>query len=277
MTITPDLESFLNLVQSKTGLIFGAYQYQSLKKIINERIKCAGITGCWDYLRFLGSETVAARAEWDALIHRVSVPKTLWFRNPEQIEAMSRDVLPAQVQKRNAVHILSAGCATGEEPYSIWIAIMESQLLREDTKLYITATDIDNCHLDVARAGIYREAKTREIPERIRAKYFQRYNHDSLQVKPELRAGINFVQHNLLFPPYPTPPAGKWDVIFCRNVLLYFAEQDKNKVLERLFALLAPDGILFLGYAEFIGQALAYTPVKFAGAYGYQSNANTRD
>jgi chemotaxis protein methyltransferase CheR len=179
-------------------------------------------------------------AELDALIEALRVGETRFFRHAAQVEALERVVVPALARARAAarrVRAWSAGCATGEEAYTL--AMLLGERLPGWTH-EVLGTDLSDEALARARAGRYPAAA---IDERRRRRWF-RVDGEHVVVSPAL--AVRFERRNLLEP----PPAGPWDIVLCRNVLMYFDASTRRDVVERLLDVLADDGYLLVGYAE---------------------------
>ncbi|GEJ55674.1 CheR family methyltransferase [Anaeromyxobacter diazotrophicus] len=195
--------------------------------------------------------TAAGEEELRRLLPLVTVGKTSFFRDERQFEAL-RALLPGLLAgaraERRPLAIWSAGCATGEEPWSIAIAAAEAGA--RPGELELLATDLNPEAAARAQAGTFLEERLREVPPEARARWFE-VRDGRAEVGPALRALFTgAATHNLVSGSYPRPARGAWDVVFCRNVLIYFSTSTTVGVLERFRAALAPGGWLFLGYSE---------------------------
>lgn len=174
-----------------------------------------------------------------ALVEHAVVGETAFWRHPEQLAAFARAVRDAPAPLR----IWSVGCATGEEPYSVAIALLEAG--RAGAGDRILATDVSTRALAAAAAGAYRARALRKLPRALE-RWFER--DDPRRVRAEVRALVSFARHNLVADPVPL--GGGFDVVFCRNVLIYFSPETAAAALYRLVAALAPGGTLVLGPVE---------------------------
>lgn len=207
-------------------------------------------------------------AEWQRLIARLTVSESYFFRDRGTQAVLERDVLPALIAERRAsgdlrLRIWSAGCARGEEPYSL--AILLHRLLpdRADWALSILGTDIDARSLEAARSGVYAAWSLRDAPDSERSRWFRPLPRRKFELDPAVREMVTFAPLNLAQDAYP---AGV-DLLVCRNVLMYFDERARRGALERLQAALAPGGWLVLGPAEATGEQLRpLVPVAFPEA-----------
>jgi len=201
------------------------------------------------YLALL--RTAAGEEELRRLLPLVTVGKTHFFRDPRQFQALAEllpGLLAARRAERRPLTIWSAGCATGEEPYTI--AMVAAEAGAEPGELELLATDLNPEAVAFAMAGRFPERRTRDIPEPLRRRYLEAEDVDE-RVGSRLRGLLSGVRvHNLVSQPFPRPLAGAWDLIFCRNVIIYFDTPTAQGVLGRFLSGLAPGGWLFLGYSE---------------------------
>jgi len=176
----------------------------------------------------------------DALVERTLVAETFFWRHPEQLEAL-RDVAFGQ---EGPLHVWSAGCASGEEPYSLAIALAEAGRAGRGDR--IVATDLSARLLERARAARYGAWALRRMPEALRRRWLVG-EPPEVGIRPEVRAPVTFARHNLVADP---PPRAEFDVVVCRNVLIYFDPALAAEVLDRLLAATRPGGLLVLGPVE---------------------------
>lgn len=188
--------------------------------------------------------------------------ETFFFRDRMPFDVFKKDVIPSLVENRptaSNIKIWCAAASTGQEPYSLAMILNEEAGRMQGMKNSILATDISEKVLQKARAGLYSQFEVqRGLPVQLMVKYFEK-SDDLWRIAPALQQNINFRKFNLLdsFTGF-----GKFDVIFCRNVLIYFDQETKGKILNRMADSLAPDGFLFLGAAEtVIGITDRFAPV----------------
>ena len=192
--------------------------------------------------------------ELTEMINAITTNVTAFFRENHHFEALAHDILPA-LAKQKRVRIWSAGCSSGEEPWSVAMVLCEALHDHPDAK--ILATDIDTNILAKAKAGVYSDEAIAPVSTARRAKFMARGtgpNAGLWRAGDELRARVTFKQLNL-FDPWPM--TGPFDVILCRNVIIYFDNPNKSKLLERYRDLLAPGGHLLLGHSESITSGVA--------------------
>ena len=184
--------------------------------------------------------------ERNLLLHSVTVGHSWFYRDPGQLDEL-RQLLRSRVD-RGTQHIWIAGCATGEEAWTI--ALIATEL---GCDFRITASDVDSVSLGRAREGIYGRWTLRELPEALRSQYLESAGPDSWRIVDSLRQHVEFAEHNLCSPPLRSRSAG-WDLITCRNVLIYFERDRATSTVNGLRASLNPDGRLFLGVGDLLFQ-----------------------
>ena len=231
--------------------------YRRLTRIIRER-KLPSFT---DYCELLRKQP---KQEKDYFINAITTNLTSFFREQHHFDYMNASELPAIVKNSlkggKRLRIWSSASSTGEEPYSIAMTLLE-YFTREQLKLWdakILATDIDSNVLATGKAGIYDERKIEDIPVKLKEKYFHRgvgSNSSKVKVDDRLQSLITFKQLNLL---HEWPMKGPFDIIFCRNVIIYFDKATQLDLFERYYHMLAPGGLLILGHSENLGKYQQY-------------------
>ncbi|HTZ74974.1 MAG TPA: protein-glutamate O-methyltransferase CheR [Candidatus Aquilonibacter sp.] len=218
----------------------------------------------------------ASAAEYEALLERVLTQETSFFRYPAVYEAMGKTILPG-IQERKfwqsprTLRIWSAGCSTGEEPYSIAITLCDSLKFAEAWEIEILATDISRRALRHAEKGAYSKRSLQELSLRQLETHFTPAKH-GFHVRPRIRRMISFAQMNLAEPMY----VGKMDCIFCMNVLMYFTEQRRRAILQGFYEALEPGGYLMLGHSETLTHtAINFEAVTFGDCRLYRRPAST--
>jgi chemotaxis protein methyltransferase CheR len=214
-------------------------------------------------------------AEMRLLLNEITIGETYMFRSPPQIEALRNIILPQITKAKNAMgfkrlHLWSAGCSTGEEPYTLAMFLLEeSAKLLAGWTFDILATDLNENSLATAKAGIYGEYALRSTTDLLRKKYFRRHDDKRLQASDQLKSIIRFDRVNLSDDRKMTFLKGI-DLILCCNVLIYFDLASKRRVLQHFHSNLLPGGYLFLGHAESLYQVDDHFHlVHFPGTIGY--------
>jgi chemotaxis protein methyltransferase CheR len=243
------LARFRAVVAARLGLQFDASRSGELAEVL-EKLGGANRAALEPYLARLEG----ARPEHEdirALARHLTVGETYFFRNPEQLSAFAEVALPERMASRatpGKVRILSAGCASGEEAYSLAL-IASEQVVRLDEEIAITAVDVNPAALERAAAGRYSAWSLRETPADVRHRWFQPAGREYV-VHTAARSVIRFEERNLVDEGSDLWHPGRYDVIFCRNVLMYFTTERARSVVARIGRALVPDGYLFLGHAE---------------------------
>lgn len=233
------------LIETRTGLSVATRLRSDLLHILNQ---LAGD----DLARFsdiLQNSPVHA-PEWQAVVRALTIGETYFFRDAETFRLLRAQVLlPLIRQRRDArrreLNIWCAGCATGEEPYSILITLLETLPDFDQWTINLTGTDINAAALEQARAGLYRDWAFRHCPPDVRGRHFEEIQI-GWRIKPHLRDKVTFRQANLLDP----PPMPQCDIVFCRNVLIYITREHVARVEDTLYKTLTPGGWMLLGPSE---------------------------
>src|SRR5258708_9018852 len=232
------------------------------------------------YVRGLLSSALTQN-QLDVLASRLTVSETYFFREKRSLEVFERDIVPELIRARagldRAIRIWSAGCATGEEPYSL--AILLSKLmagLKKKWNIEILATDLNSESLLKASEGIYGEWSFRGIPPWVRSTYFKEVDKDRWAITPAIKKMVNLAHLNLMDDAYPSVsnrPTGL-DVIFCRNVLIYLTPEGIKKVVGQLHRALATDGWLIVSPTETSQELFsAFATVSFGDVTFYRKSA----
>jgi chemotaxis protein methyltransferase CheR len=259
------------ILKERVGLHVRKDGHSALRIALTARLEVLdGMPDTGAYLALLRSG--AGDEELRRLLPLVTVGKTSFFRDERQFRALE-GILPGLVARAKGggrrVAIWSAGCATGEEPYSIAIAAAEAGAGPEH--LEILATDVNPEAVAFAARGAYEPRRVREIPEPFLSRHFDRES-DQYLVRSGLRRLITAIRpHNLVSSLFPRPADGGWDVIFCRNVIIYFDTPTTQQVLTQFHNALAPGGYLFLGYSESLFRLFeGFELTEVAGAFLYR-------
>jgi len=229
----------------------------------------AGVAGVDEYVR--GLRAVPRPLEYERVVEALTTNETSWFRDVTPFQALTRHVVPELTRERPALRSLrvwSAACSTGQEPYSIAMALLE---VAPSLALNITATDLSEEVLTRSRAGRYSQLEiNRGLPAAMLVQHFTRVGIE-WEVSQQVRRTVAFSRHNLLHAP---PAGGPFDIVFLRNVLIYFDLATKQEVLRRVQSVIRPGGFLLLGGAETtIGVDDAWERVPVGRSSVYQVNA----
>jgi chemotaxis protein methyltransferase CheR len=243
------------LVEERTGICFDESRERFFSTRVLEHLRAKGLERCTELLRVVRNSNI----EYEGLLERLLTQETSFFRYSGVYEAFEKRVLPELHTKKfwknpRTLRIWSAGCSTGEEPYSIGITIADSLSFANAWNVEILATDVGRNALKYAERGIYKGRSIADVNERQLVDHFAEVSGGH-QVKPRVRKMVSFAQMNLASAVY----VGRMDVIFCMNVMIYFSEERRRSLVQRFYDTLEPGGYLFLGHAESISKM----PVKF--------------
>lgn len=262
-----------DLIHEKFGLFFDDNQRASLRARLMGRLASRGLRSFEDYfhdLRFGPDRT----EELSSMVTHLTNNETYFYREGPQLEVFAEHVL-RQLKERKArsgdrrLRLLSAGCSTGEEAYTLAMIVFDSGQFFWNWDVRVTGLDVDHAALEKARRGLYHHNSFRGVAPDVQARHFSKLGPGQ-QVKEVIRRMVEFRQGNLLEPPSYAGLAGL-DAIFCRNVLIYFSDGAIRRVVTQFFDCLAPGGYLFLGHAESLARITdRFTPLRFPGAMVYQ-------
>lgn len=265
------------LIAKRLGLDFAESRQADLARGLVGALRGSSLSSPEAYLAWLATLPDES-PEWRRLAGHLTVGETYFFRDPGCFEALEQRVLPDLIAARRSVgnlrlRLWSAGCATGEEPYSL--AILLDRLLPDlgDWALTILATDINSEAMETARRGLYRQWSLRETPPWIRDRYFHREGGETLEVDPRIRRMVSFAPLNLAEDGYPAVVTNTtaMDLILCRHVLMYFTGETQRACVGRLQRALLPEGWLAVSPAEASTDLLSpLAPVNFPGAILYR-------
>ena len=255
MITESELDEIRALIEQRSAILFDSSRERFFSSRVREYLEEKSLGSGVDLLRQIRGSSI----EYESLLERLLTQETSFFRYPAVYEALEKKILP-EVQERKFwesprnLRIWSAGCSTGEEPYSIAVTLCESLKFAEAWEIEILATDISRRALRHAERGVYSKRSLQNVSLGQAENYFTPSKH-GFQVRPRVRRMISFAQMNLSDPIY----VGKFDCIFCMNVLMYFANDRRLAILRRFFDALEPGGYFLLGHSE----TLTNVPVKF--------------
>ena len=265
---------FSDWLKEEYGLVFGPEKRDILGSRLDPRRVELGFD-TFERLYFHLKFHPDREAEREKLVPHLTNNESYFLREPAQIEVLIRDLLPGILEglaarKRREVRILSAGCAAGEEPYSIAISLLEHNPLPPGMRVRITGLDLDPHALERARAAIYGENAFRRFPQELRERYFAPVDDGRWQLNSRVRGMVDLLRGNLATADWRAKLPAQ-DVIFCRNVLIYFDDRTMGGVAESFHDALVPGGYLFLGHAESLSRVpTRMTTVRRPGAIFYQ-------
>ena len=250
-----------DLIEQRCGLRFDDSQRASLSASVAARMQQLGIVREAEYLKRLGGgASTIVETELRNLLNLVTVTETCFFRDPSQFRLLREHIIPTLIAARSntpdqskTIRIWSAGCSSGEEPYSIALTLEEMGAFSAcpDWSIQIIGTDLNTKALEKARRGIYSARAVRNVEGRILDDYFVR-DGTNFALSESIRKRVNFEFGNLTKTPMPS--TGPQDVVFCKNVAIYFGADVTRRLIDGLRDTLVPDGYLLLGHAESLWQ-----------------------
>lgn len=246
---TPELEQFQATIAERLGLRFDDNRLTFLAELLARRAQ-ERHSSVAAYLTTLSADA-DSNGELGELARELTVGETYFFRHGEQFQALLEVALPERLSARAAsrkLKLLSAGCASGEEPYSLAILLRERGV-EPGFEVSIQGLDLNPDALAKARRAVYSPWSLRETPAELRERWFERDGRD-FRLVSSVRQAVRFDQHNLILPAPSLLPKAYFDIVLCRNVLMYFTPEHAARVVSRLATALAPGGFLFLGHAE---------------------------
>ncbi|MCX7946693.1 MAG: protein-glutamate O-methyltransferase CheR [Hydrogenophilus sp.] len=266
-----DFAKFREFFYRKTGIYFDDSKRYFVDKRLIERIHA---TGAGDFRRYFNLiRFQASGEELQNLINLMTVNETYFFREEYQFKCLVRSILPEITRRKKPGHpirIWSIPSATGEEPYSIAIYLLENWPLLDQWDVEILSSDIDTDALAKAREGIYAYRSLQYLPASLLQKYFTPLPSGHYQISPMLRDVVQFSQVNLI-DPVQTGYYRRLDVIFCRNLLIYFDDRSRAQAAQNLYDALNPGGYLCLGHSESMSRITSlFEIVKFPEAIIYR-------
>ncbi len=238
------------LVRKHCGITLSAEKQDVIHSRLSRRLQALKLNSFSDYCSMIEH---GHKEELEQFTNALTTNLTAFFREPYHFEYLRESVLP-EVMQRNAdsrrLRIWSAGCSTGEEPYSIAMALLETIPHIENWNVRILATDLDTSVIDAAVRGIYRQEKVAALSKARLKSWFEKGRGSRsglVRVTPKVRKLVTFRQLNLM---QEWPMQGPFDIIFCRNVVIYFDKQIQQRLFERYADIMAPAGHLFIGHSE---------------------------
>jgi len=260
-------DRFSEMIQQECGIKMPASKKTMLEARLRKRLRALGLPDFELYCDYVFGPG-GFEHELVHLLDVVTTNKTDFFREGVQFEYLLRTALPTLVERglRGPLRAWSAGCSTGEEAYTLAMVLEEFRSQRRGFEYQILATDLSTRVLQAAARGVYRDDRIEPVPAALRARYIMRSRDRAqglVRVHPDLRARVSFQRLNFRDQEYDVGPP--LDVVFCRNVLIYFEKDFQRELLLRLIARIAPGGYLFLGHTESIhGMGLPVIPVGFS-------------
>lgn len=253
-----EFNTISELLRDRRQFDLGQYKDRCVRRRIAKRLRLAQAADFKTYLQRLEED----REELDCLLATISIHVSQFFRNPDTFRILEQEVLPdlclrARQAGRTTLTLWSAGCATGEEAYSL--AMLVDNLPATGVEIRVLGTDISEPVLATARAGCYEATRLREMPEAVIKDYFHAFD-DHYRLAERIRARVQFMRHDIMTGGnYPSA-----DLILCRNVLIYFTRSEQERILQRFASVMPEGGALVLGRSEtLVGTVRSYFRAEF--------------
>jgi len=250
-----ELEPFETFVFNRTGFRFDRQRRIALDVAILARMSALGLETPRDYYNALRFHE-KRHEEFQELLSLITVSETSFFRNRPHYEALRKCILPELVERKGpgsrSIRIWSAGCSTGEEPYSIAMVCLEALPALNAWKTEILATDIVKRVLATAERGLYSAHSLRQMEPAVVDAYFTRRDRDRYELSQRVGKMVRLMQADVTREPNTGIVGADWDIIFCRNVLIYFTDEVFHSIVQHFYNILNPGGYLFLGHAEML-------------------------
>ncbi|WP_026731981.1 CheR family methyltransferase [Fischerella sp. PCC 9605] len=272
--VNPDLENLLEYIKRNRGFDFRGYKRTSLSRRIKRRMQALGVESYSEYLDYLEVHP----DEFVELFNTILINVTGFFRDAEAWEYIASEIIPTIITNKHLsqpIRVWSAGCASGEETYTIAMLLAEALGMEQyTTRVKVFATDVDAEALDYARHANYNPREIQSIPSQLLEKYFERTGGRYV-VQKELRRGVIFGRHDLV----QDAPISRIDMLVCRNTLMYFNSETQARILDRFHFALQDRGFLFLGKAEMLfTRNHSFTPLDLRRrVFTKVPNGNRRD
>ncbi len=244
--VTDDYKLFVENIYRKTGIDLSLYKEAQMKRRLTSLREKRGFKDFQSYFAAIQKDHIL----FDEFLERMTINVSEFFRNPKRWEVLETKIIPRLLKQSPRLKVWSAACSTGEEPYTLAIILNKFMPL---SQISILATDIDKAILERAKIGLYTDRSLKDVPRDILMKYFEQ---DPLgyKIKDDIKKTVKFKQQNLLADRFED----NYDLIVCRNVMIYFTEEAKNELYHKFSRALKPGGVLFVGSTEQI-----FNPSKY--------------
>jgi chemotaxis protein methyltransferase CheR len=243
-----EFKAIAQRIHERTGIVLGDSKRDLVHGRLGRRLRALGCGSFREYLERLDGPD--GEQEQGILINAITTNLTGFFREPHHFETLAKEAIPELAKlpsQGKRLRIWSAGCSSGEEPYTIAMTVQRALPGSGQWDARILATDIDTNMVATSKAGVYDAEKIGPIPAELRRRFLIPGDDETVEMSPALKQMISFKPLNLL---QPWPMRGPFDVIFCRNVVIYFDKDTQRTLFNRFAELLRPDGWLFIGHSE---------------------------
>lgn len=249
-----EFKELSELVYKEIGIYLAEHKMMLVRGRLSKRLRLLGLSSFREYLAHLSKDS--SGEEMIMLINEISTNVTSFFREPSQWEFLENEIHRYESEKKRTLRIWSAACSSGQEPYTIAIFLLSTLKNPKDWDIKILATDISENILQKAIEGCYTAQEIGALPKSMLMKYFDKKNRATkngneafYEIKPFIKSMITFRSFNLVYGNYEKVPP-KFDMIFCRNVMIYFDKETKDGVVKNLSSKILKDGYFFIGHSE---------------------------
>lgn len=250
-------EDFIKDVYRLSGIDLACYKERQMKRRLESLIKRYKLNDFQEFFKLLQSDKEA----YEMFLSYLTINVSEFYRNPVQWKTLEEEIVPALLKNTagRPLKVWSAACSTGDEPYSL---VMMLSRFMPISKITIDATDIDKQIIEKAKLGLYDEKSLQGLPADFKQKYFTKVGARAYQISDEIKSRVTFRQHNLLKDRYDT----NYDLILCRNVMIYFTEEAKHDIYKKFYGALKKQGVLFVGSTE---QMLRADEIGFTSSHSF--------
>lgn len=266
---TADLEEICSIIYKRSGMVFGETKRYYIERRITDLIQQRQAQSVRNYVSMLRGDP----AESELLINSFTVNETYFYREKHQLACLSNSILPEIIRSKgpgDRIRIWSMPCSSGEEPYSIAIWLLENWRLVDAYNIEIVGSDIDTGILRQAVEGYFGQRSVSKLPTDILDRYFEPDSNRGRRLIEDIRESVTFAKGNIV-DRQSLAAIGKFDVIFCRNLLIYFDEAARETAARNLHGLLVPGGYICLGHTESMSRiSETFEPVRFSDAIVYR-------
>ncbi len=241
-----DYQQFIMNVKKKTGIDLAQYKEAQMKRRLTSLYEKRGFKNFQEFFKAMETN----QALFHEFLDRMTINVSEFYRNANRWEVLEKKILPKLIERNRRLKVWSAACSTGEEPYTLAIILSKFMPL---SQVSVLATDIDENAISRAKLGMYPERSLQEVPEDVKKKFFIKEGM-YYKIDENIKKAVTFKKHNLLADPFDT----NYDLIVCRNVLIYFTEEAKQELYHKFNKALRPGGIFFVGSTEQIFNPSSY-------------------
>ena len=272
-----EFRRFRDLIHRHSGIYLEESKLDSLRISLVTRATRLGYNTLNDYYDALGRDD----HEFNELLNLVTINETSFFRFPAQFDALRDSVVPEIMARKEPgnrnLRVWSAGCSTGEEPYSIAMSLLDTGITASEWKPQVLGTDVSTKALARTKSGVYGKRAMMNVTPDVISRHFERTMSGDYRVNDRVRSLVDFGYQNLIKEPYPLSLMGNWDIIFCRNVTIYFRIESTRRVVRNFFDSLNEGGYLFIGHSETLTSISDdFEAVEVGGVFLYRKKSPGR-